>query len=246
MGRNLVSGAQRFSTTLCRSALSYCPLNKLASLRNCSWSCRRFIPASSCLSFATSAANRRIASDMKSSLPAAIESLSLRTSSETSKFPNSFPSLNPVDVYREHIAENIGAIAGVEPEKVYPRLQWTNTLDKGDLVLPVCHCAFFIVKLANDCWIGTGAANQEQEPVRTQPRIRRQVPRVRPGPPSCSWRRRRCSPRILLQDRASYAPCRVTSHQGQGGLWIKWKHGSERPEGRIKGSEEDHCGVLVA
>jgi arginyl-tRNA synthetase len=36
-----------------------------------------------------------------------------------------------------HIAEKLGAAAGIEPEKLYPKLQWTNTLDKGDLVLPV-------------------------------------------------------------------------------------------------------------
>lgn len=71
------------------------------------------------------------------SLPAAVESLSLQTTSETSKFPNCFPSLNPVDLYRQHIAENLGAAADIDAEKIYTRLQWTNTLDKGDLVLPV-------------------------------------------------------------------------------------------------------------
>jgi arginyl-tRNA synthetase len=71
------------------------------------------------------------------SLPAAVESLSLQTTSETSKFPNSYPSLNPVDVYREHISEHLSAITGIEAEKIYPRLQFTSTLDKGDLLLPV-------------------------------------------------------------------------------------------------------------
>jgi arginyl-tRNA synthetase len=76
------------------------------------------------------------------SLPAAVESLSLQTTSETSKFPNCYPSLNPVDIYREHIAEQLAPVAGVDAEKIYTRLQWTNTLDKGDLVLPVCDKAF--------------------------------------------------------------------------------------------------------
>ncbi|KAL5333255.1 hypothetical protein BJX70DRAFT_403786 [Aspergillus crustosus] len=71
------------------------------------------------------------------SLPAAVESLSLHTTSETSKFPNSFPSLNPVDIYRGHIAEKLGEAAGIDAEKIFSRLQWTNSLDKGDLVLPV-------------------------------------------------------------------------------------------------------------
>jgi arginyl-tRNA synthetase len=52
-------------------------------------------------------------------------------------FPNSYPHLNAVDTYREHLANLIGPIVGVEPALVYPKLQWTQTLDKGDLMLPV-------------------------------------------------------------------------------------------------------------
>jgi arginyl-tRNA synthetase len=70
-------------------------------------------------------------------LPVAVEGLTLHSTAETSKFPNCYPSLNPVDLYRAHIAEKLGAAAGIEPEKLYPKLQWTNTLDKGDLLLPV-------------------------------------------------------------------------------------------------------------
>ena len=72
------------------------------------------------------------------SLPNAVQQLSLHSTSETSKYPNCFPSLNPVDIYREHIAEKLSAGTGIEAEKIYPRLAWTSTLDKGDLVLPVC------------------------------------------------------------------------------------------------------------
>ncbi|KAI9376089.1 arginyl-tRNA synthetase [Aspergillus egyptiacus] len=71
------------------------------------------------------------------SLPKAVESLSLQTTSETSKFPNCYPSLNPVDIYRQHIAEKLASVTDIDAEKIYTRLQWTNTLDKGDLVLPV-------------------------------------------------------------------------------------------------------------
>lgn len=67
----------------------------------------------------------------------AVEGLTLHSTSEASKFPNCYPSLNPVDIYREHIAEKLGAATGIDAEKIYTRLQWTNTLDKGDLVLPV-------------------------------------------------------------------------------------------------------------
>lgn len=77
-------------------------------------------------------------------LPPAVEGLSLQSTTETSKFPNSFPSLNPVDIYREHISEKLADATGLEAEKIYPKLNWTSTLDKGDLVLPVwsdqLHC----------------------------------------------------------------------------------------------------------
>lgn len=52
-------------------------------------------------------------------------------------FPNSYPSLNPVDIYREHIATNLAPVFGVEPSAVFSKLQWTQTQDKGDLLLPV-------------------------------------------------------------------------------------------------------------
>ncbi|KAL4878036.1 hypothetical protein BJY04DRAFT_196930 [Aspergillus karnatakaensis] len=126
MGRMLISGAQRFSTTLLKSIPSCRPQNNLLSLKSHP---RPFRP------FTTSVATAPAMS--AASLPAAVESLSLHTTSETSKFPNSFPSLNPVDIYRGHIAEKLGEAAGIEPEKIYSRLQWTNSLDKGDLVLPV-------------------------------------------------------------------------------------------------------------
>jgi hypothetical protein len=43
-----------------------------------------------------------------------------------------------MDIYREHIAEELGKAAGIDPELIFSRLAWTNTLDKGDLSLPVC------------------------------------------------------------------------------------------------------------
>lgn len=49
--------------------------------------------------------------------------------------PNTYPALNPVDIYRSHITELLAPVAGVDPKIVYNALQWTNTLDKGDLVL---------------------------------------------------------------------------------------------------------------
>jgi hypothetical protein len=53
----------------------------------------------------------------------------------TFAFPNSYPHLNPVDAYREHISTVLGPIVGQEPAEVYPKLQWTQALEKGDLTL---------------------------------------------------------------------------------------------------------------
>lgn len=50
---------------------------------------------------------------------------------------NTYPALNPVDIYRSHITELLAPIAGADPKVVLPALQWTQTLDMGDLILPV-------------------------------------------------------------------------------------------------------------
>lgn len=59
------------------------------------------------------------------------------TTSEVSKYPNCYPAVNPVDTYRAHIAELVGEALGIDSQSVYPKIQWTNSLDKGDLVLAV-------------------------------------------------------------------------------------------------------------
>ncbi|CAD6505400.1 BgTH12-00891 [Blumeria graminis f. sp. triticale] len=53
------------------------------------------------------------------------------------KFPNCYPELNSVDIYRAHLTSILTELTGVEASIIYPALQWTQTLDKGDLVLPV-------------------------------------------------------------------------------------------------------------
>jgi arginyl-tRNA synthetase len=75
---------------------------------------------------------------MSSSLPASVAALSLQSTEQRSKIPGCFPTLNPMDIYREHIATEISKFLNVDAEKIYPRLVWTSTLDKGDLSLPVC------------------------------------------------------------------------------------------------------------
>jgi arginyl-tRNA synthetase len=66
-----------------------------------------------------------------------IEGLTLHSTNEQSKFAGCYPSLNPVDIYREHISEKLAEVTGIDPKAIYTKLAWTNTLDKGDLNLPV-------------------------------------------------------------------------------------------------------------
>lgn len=53
------------------------------------------------------------------------------------RYPNCFPDINPTDVYRSHITSILHDITGVDPKIIYPALQWTATLDKGDLMLAI-------------------------------------------------------------------------------------------------------------
>jgi arginyl-tRNA synthetase len=53
------------------------------------------------------------------------------------KAPNTFPALNPVDVYRSHITELLASVTDLDPKVIYPAIQWTQTLDKGDVAIPV-------------------------------------------------------------------------------------------------------------
>ncbi|KAL9066022.1 MAG: hypothetical protein Q9157_007276 [Trypethelium eluteriae] len=52
-------------------------------------------------------------------------------------FPNCYPAFNPVDIYRAHLTEYLAPISGAEINVIYNAIQWTTTLDKGDLILPV-------------------------------------------------------------------------------------------------------------
>lgn len=151
MGRQLLSGAWPFSDAIlqrCRvfsSTLTGSPLFSCTNQRQFSPLSRssergRLSTRNAALLRAQVHKVHRSFATMTSAegqLPVSVESLSLHSTTEKSKFPDCFPSLNPVDVYRAHIAEKLGEVTGIEPEKIYPRLQWTNTLDKGDLVLPV-------------------------------------------------------------------------------------------------------------
>ena len=62
-----------------------------------------------------------------------VEGLSLAEIAET--FPECHPEINPVHLYRAHLSDVLSGITGVDKKIVYPNLQWTQGLDKGDLVL---------------------------------------------------------------------------------------------------------------
>ncbi|KAK0631149.1 hypothetical protein B0T17DRAFT_487444 [Bombardia bombarda] len=51
------------------------------------------------------------------------------------KYQNCHPEINPFDLYRAHLSNVLGDITGVDTSIIYPNLQWTLSLDKGDMVL---------------------------------------------------------------------------------------------------------------
>ncbi len=50
-------------------------------------------------------------------------------------YPNCHPDTNPFDFYRAHLTKVLTGVTGVDAALVYPALQWTTGLDKGDLIL---------------------------------------------------------------------------------------------------------------
>ena len=66
-----------------------------------------------------------------------LQGLNLSDGDASIKFPGCYPEFNPVDVYRAHIATKLSEITGVDASIVYPNIQWTATLDKGDLTIAV-------------------------------------------------------------------------------------------------------------
>jgi arginyl-tRNA synthetase len=57
--------------------------------------------------------------------------------SDVPKQPGTHPELNPVDIYRSHITELLAQQIDLDPKLIYGSLQYTQSLEKGDLVLPV-------------------------------------------------------------------------------------------------------------
>lgn len=62
---------------------------------------------------------------------------SLSLTAPLPKYPSCHPEVNPVDIYRAHLTSILTEVTGVDAAVIYPALQWTQTLEKGDLVLPI-------------------------------------------------------------------------------------------------------------
>jgi arginyl-tRNA synthetase len=52
-------------------------------------------------------------------------------------YSGAFPSINAVDIFRCAITEELAKITDLDPGLIYPALEWTSTLDKGDVLLAV-------------------------------------------------------------------------------------------------------------
>ncbi|KAH8902451.1 arginyl-tRNA synthetase [Coniochaeta sp. PMI_546] len=70
---------------------------------------------------------------MAEALAAQVSGLSL--DDIVAKYPNCHPTINPFDLYRGHLANVLHDITGVDHKIIYPNLQWTSGLDKGDIIL---------------------------------------------------------------------------------------------------------------
>lgn len=51
--------------------------------------------------------------------------------------PNTYPALNPFDIYRSHITDLLAQTTGIDKAIIYPTLAWTAKPENGDLQLAV-------------------------------------------------------------------------------------------------------------
>ncbi|CCH41274.1 arginyl-tRNA synthetase [Wickerhamomyces ciferrii] len=65
------------------------------------------------------------------------DSLAKLSLKEPTTYEGSFPEYNTVDLLRNYITQELSKISGVDPSLIFPALEWTNTLDRGDLLIPV-------------------------------------------------------------------------------------------------------------
>ncbi|KAI2642950.1 arginyl-tRNA synthetase [Xylaria nigripes] len=69
--------------------------------------------------------------------PVSLLSAQLEKLGSLDRFPNCYPEVNPQDLYRAHITSILHDITGVDDTIIYNALQWTLSLDKGDIVLAI-------------------------------------------------------------------------------------------------------------
>lgn len=74
--------------------------------------------------------------------PAGIDQLTslvngLTLDSVIEKYPQAHPEINPLDLYRAHLSNVLAGISAVDTQLIYPAINWTTGLDKGDFVLAV-------------------------------------------------------------------------------------------------------------
>lgn len=65
------------------------------------------------------------------------EELQRLSIAEPETISGSHPDVNFVDLMRNYIAQELSKISGVEASIIFSGLEWTNTLERGDLLIPV-------------------------------------------------------------------------------------------------------------
>ncbi|KAL3230181.1 hypothetical protein RNJ44_01544 [Nakaseomyces bracarensis] len=65
------------------------------------------------------------------------EQLKKLSITEPANVEGSHPDVNVVDLMRNYITQELSKISGVEPAQIFPALEWTNTQERGDLLVPV-------------------------------------------------------------------------------------------------------------
>lgn len=50
---------------------------------------------------------------------------------------DSHPDVNIVDLMRNYISQELSKISGVDSSLIFPALEWTNTMERGDLLIPI-------------------------------------------------------------------------------------------------------------
>ncbi len=150
-------------------------------------------------------------------LAVSLQNLGLEQTLES--YPNCYPELNPTDVYRAHITSILADITGADKSIIYPNLQWTMTLDKGDLILPVAALRIKGRK-PQDLAVEWAEKVRRAGALSHMTRLTIAVPRDRS---SAKAKARRTFPRFLLQGRQARSDPRPNYPQARQGLRLQPK-----------------------